>query len=212
MVDAARSHARLDDAGCQHRIGHDLCDGSRSDGADQVGVSSIGRIIRRHRCSRPGFPTTSLVRGDDHPSLWRPSIVVMSCHEWQWVAFSDPQVGPRWRKGRDSNPRSVLPDTRFPGARTRPTMRPFQNGTMRPPAAERAGFEPAVARHHTAFREQHLKPLGHLSARDCTKHRVTLSGSSRECSPMLTAREPAVKQLRSPARNEPTSGQQKAAQ
>jgi len=41
---------------------------------------------------------------------------------------------------------------------------------------------------------------------------VTLSGSSRECSPMLTAREPAVKQLRSPARNEPTSGQQKAAQ
>ena len=37
------------------------------------------------------------------------------------------------------------------------------------PAAERAGFEPAVAQHHTAFREQHLKPLGHLSARDCNK-------------------------------------------
>ncbi len=29
--------------------------------------------------------------------------------------------------------------------------------------AERAGFEPAVAMNHTAFREQHLKPLGHLS-------------------------------------------------
>ena len=30
-------------------------------------------------------------------------------------------------------------------------------------AAERAGFEPAVAHHHTAFRERHLQPLGHLS-------------------------------------------------
>ncbi len=29
--------------------------------------------------------------------------------------------------------------------------------------AERAGFEPAVAQHHTNFRDWHLKPLGHLS-------------------------------------------------
>jgi hypothetical protein len=82
----------------------------------------------------------------------------------------------RRRKGRDSNPRSVLPDTRFPGARTRPTMRPFHSVGYRCgcPAAERAGFEPAVAINHTAFREQHLKPLGHLSARDCTKTSATL--------------------------------------
>ena len=32
------------------------------------------------------------------------------------------------------------------------------------PLAERAGFEPAVALDHTAFRERHLKPLGHLSS------------------------------------------------
>jgi len=32
------------------------------------------------------------------------------------------------------------------------------------PMAERAGFEPAVALDHTAFRERHLKPLGHLSS------------------------------------------------
>ena len=29
--------------------------------------------------------------------------------------------------------------------------------------AERVGFEPTVAVNHTAFRERHLKPLGHLS-------------------------------------------------
>jgi hypothetical protein len=29
--------------------------------------------------------------------------------------------------------------------------------------AERVGFEPTVAHHHTAFRERHLQPLGHLS-------------------------------------------------
>ena len=56
-------------------------------------------------------------------------------------------------------------------------MRPFRMFRFAGrPAAERAGFEPAVARHHTAFREQHLKPLGHLSARDCTKHAAVLPG------------------------------------
>src|SRR5579863_3591231 len=29
--------------------------------------------------------------------------------------------------------------------------------------AERVGFEPTVAINHTAFRERHLQPLGHLS-------------------------------------------------
>ncbi len=44
-----------------------------------------------------------------------------------------------WRKGRDSNPRSVLPDTRFPGARTRPTMRPFQESGSVEVARRRRG-------------------------------------------------------------------------
>jgi hypothetical protein len=35
--------------------------------------------------------------------------------------------------------------------------------------AERVGFEPTEARHLTAFREQHLKPLGHLSAREYSR-------------------------------------------
>jgi hypothetical protein len=34
--------------------------------------------------------------------------------------------------------------------------------------AERAGFEPAVLS-HTAFRERHHQPLGHLSAGEDTK-------------------------------------------
>jgi hypothetical protein len=36
--------------------------------------------------------------------------------------------------------------------------------------AERAGFEPAVLS-HTAFRERHHQPLGHLSAAEDTKGR-----------------------------------------
>ncbi len=32
--------------------------------------------------------------------------------------------------------------------------------------AERVGFEPTVAINHTAFRERHLQPLGHLSGSD----------------------------------------------
>jgi hypothetical protein len=35
--------------------------------------------------------------------------------------------------------------------------------------AERGGFEPPVACDHTAFRERHLKPLGHLSAAEYTE-------------------------------------------
>src|SRR3954453_17253339 len=38
--------------------------------------------------------------------------------------------------------------------------------------AERAGFEPAVLS-HTAFRERHHQPLGHLSAGEDTKPVVT---------------------------------------
>ena len=44
------------------------------------------------------------------------------------------------------------------------TMRPFPDcGVDAIRLAERAGFEPAVAQHHTNFRDWHLKPLGHLS-------------------------------------------------
>ena len=42
-------------------------------------------------------------------------------------------------------------------------MRPFQLSDPRQ-RAERVGFEPTVAHHHTAFRERHLQPLGHLSS------------------------------------------------
>ncbi len=46
-------------------------------------------------------------------------------------------------------------------------MRPFQIILRPEPTlqrAERVGFEPTVAQHHTAFRERHLQPLGHLSS------------------------------------------------
>src|SRR5690606_21062110 len=39
----------------------------------------------------------------------------------------------------------------------RPVGRPRSLG------AERVGFEPTVAQHHTDFRDRHLQPLGHLS-------------------------------------------------
>jgi hypothetical protein len=61
---------------------------------------------------------------------------------------------------------TVLPPTRFPVARTRP-------GYATLPRAERVGFEPTEARHLTAFRERHLKPLGHLSTGKCSKRVVS---------------------------------------
>ena len=51
--------------------------------------------------------------------------------------------------------------------------------------AERAGFEPAVLS-HTAFRERHHQPLGHLSAGEDTKR--AWSGRPR---PSVSARRPA---------------------
>ncbi len=44
--------------------------------------------------------------------------------------------------------------------------------------AERAGFEPAVAHHHTAFRERHHQPLGHLSIAECSKAPQPLATAS----------------------------------
>ncbi len=76
-----------------------------------------------------------------------------------------------------------------------PTYRPAGR-----PAAERAGFEPAVARHHTAFREQHLKPLGHLSARDYTKGGALLSPSSGSRVSFSLNREPARQRNKPPLR------------
>ena len=64
---------------------------------------------------------------------------------------------------------AVLPPTRFPVARTRPgyatlpEVAAIRRLIASAGSAERVGFEPTVAHHHTAFRERHLQPLGHLS-------------------------------------------------
>ena len=65
-----------------------------------------------------------------------------------------------WRKGRDSNPRGVLPPTRFPVARTRPGYATLPSIVL--------GGEGGIRTHGgfldlTDFRDRHLKPLGHLS-------------------------------------------------
>src|SRR6187397_3109569 len=54
--------------------------------------------------------------------------------------------------------------------RERGAQPPTQPAAVRPSnaVAERAGFEPAVLS-HTAFRERHHQPLGHLSAGEDTK-------------------------------------------
>src|SRR5688572_15969409 len=86
-------------------------------------------------------------------------------------------VGRRWRRGRDSNPRWVAP-YRISSAAPSATRRPLRGtgwavrglpcivrvGAM----AERVGFEPTVLS-HTAFRERHHQPLGHLSAAEDSK-------------------------------------------
>ena len=47
--------------------------------------------------------------------------------------------------------------------RSKHATRPSRHGWVLIMLAERVGFEPTVAVNHTAFRERHLKPLGHLS-------------------------------------------------
>ena len=63
--------------------------------------------------------------------------------------------------------------------------------------AERAGFEPAVLS-HTAFRERHHQPLGHLSAGEDTKRRRPAAtapaqprGDRARRAPRLVAADPA---------------------
>ena len=87
-------------------------------------------------CNQPGN------RSDVRSLRTRESVIALRCDEPRPEMRDGVHL--QWRKGRDSNPRSVLPDTRFPGARTRPTMRPFleswyQRGR---PEAERADSNP----------------------------------------------------------------------
>src|SRR5258705_3559040 len=80
---------------------------------------------------------------------------------------------------RDGLPRTAFPVRRHsplgdlsrnsPEQRSRPTWRRPACLTVES-VAERAGFEPAVLS-HTAFRERHHQPLGHLSAAEDTKRR-----------------------------------------
>ena len=44
--------------------------------------------------------------------------------------------------------------------------------------AERVGFEPTVAHHHTWFRVKHLRPLGHLSMPLCDKSHYIIGASA----------------------------------
>ena len=44
--------------------------------------------------------------------------------------------------------------------------------------AERVGFEPTVAHHHTWFRVKHLRPLGHLSMPLCDKSLYIIGASA----------------------------------
>jgi hypothetical protein len=89
--------------------------------------------------------------------------------------------GGEWHRGGRGGIRTLEAFYRLPafqasalGQLCDPSTMRIGRSAVRAPGAERAGFEPAVAQHHTAFREQHLKPLGHLSARDCTKTSATL--------------------------------------
>jgi hypothetical protein len=81
-----------------------------------------------------------------------------------------------WRKGRDSNPRGLLTLRDFQSRALGQTMRPFQTVTFSRLPAERVGFEPTRATNPTAFRERHLKPLGHLSAGNCSSLNAKMQG------------------------------------
>lgn len=99
-----------------------------------------------------------------------------------------PRLARSQRRRRDSNPRWADAHTRFPSALLKPLghsssralggQYPRQGSNLRlrfrRPAlyplsyggtTERVGFEPTVDGVHTAFREQHHQPLGHLSRR-----------------------------------------------
>jgi hypothetical protein len=47
--------------------------------------------------------------------------------------------------------------------------------------AERVGFEPTRATNPTAFRERHLKPLGHLSASNSSSLTKKMQGRYSPC-------------------------------
>jgi hypothetical protein len=90
----------------------------------------------------------------------------------------------QWRKGRDSNPRGLLTLRDFQSRALGQTMRPFQMRTTSVPesrVAERVGFEPTRAINPTAFRERHLKPLGHLSATNSGSLKTKMQGDFAPC-------------------------------
>ncbi len=63
--------------------------------------------------------------------------------------------------------------------------------------AERAGFEPAVLS-HTAFRERHHQPLGHLSAGEDTKHAPSDPWARRVSAPATVSNRAAASSRRMP--------------
>ena len=71
----------------------------------------------------------------------------------------------KWRREGDSNPRYVLPYTRFPVVHLQPlghlSAKPIGG---RKGMAEREGFEPPRLSPN-GFQDRRLRPLGHLSAR-----------------------------------------------
>ncbi len=75
-----------------------------------------------------------------------------------------------------------LPRTAFPMRRHRPLGDLSGSRPVRGNLAERVGFEPTVLA-HTAFRERHLQPLGHLSAGEDTKAAQARAASPSPASP-----------------------------
>ena len=117
-----------------------------------------------------------------------------SCASWSPIRPSAVEYGGR---GGIRTLEAVLPPTRFPVARTRPgyaTLPTWLSAIGDRPAistrphrltdsvlAERVGFEPTVAHHHTAFRERHLQPLGHLSNPRSIPTRSRQTAPERPC-------------------------------
>ena len=99
---------------------------------DQVGV---GGAVGGLPAQTPQAGAEAGAVGDVHLTADGPDVVGLHrCSGGRRAGESVPGVaGPRWRRVRDSNPRSSFPETRLAGGRTRPLCEPSIGRCYQPP-------------------------------------------------------------------------------
>lgn len=107
----------------------------------------------------------------------------------QLTALARPHTPAKAKTQPTKNPPQQAKTTKKPPRRPHTTNEPWSlhdQGSHKTIVAVAAGFEPAVAINHTAFRVLHLRPLGHATAdyrSGITPHSATRQPVGRDTSP-----------------------------